>query len=60
MDEALKRLAKTIETGRLKDRNKIGVAPGAHSGETFAGERSIRRGLTGETRRHASDLGDQG
>jgi transposase len=38
MEDALKRLAKTIATGRLKDRKQDGATSGPHSSQPFPGE----------------------
>jgi transposase len=58
MEDALKRLAKTIETGRLKDRNKMERRLGRIQASHSQVKRSLRDCSRGHTAWHSSSLGN--
>jgi hypothetical protein len=59
MEAALQALAKTIEAGRLKDRNKMERRLGANSSHASPGQQSLRCGIARNARGHSSPLGDE-
>ena len=59
MEDALKRLEKTIADGPAEGPQQDGAAAGQDSGPASAGQRSVRRGAARHGRRRPPVLGDQ-